>query len=106
MAWAFLLLAAVFEVGFTTCLRLADGFRNIPWSVGFGVCAFLSFTFLDMAQRTIPLGLAYAVWVGIGAAGTAIIGQYFFAERLGALPLLMIAGIVACVVGLKLTSGH
>lgn len=106
MAWVYLLLAACFEVGFTTCLRLADGFKHLGWSGAFVGCAVLSFTFLDLAQRTLPLGLAYAVWVGIGAAGTAIVGNLYFGERLGLVPLIFIGGIIACVVGLKVASPH
>ena len=74
MAWLPLLAAGAFEIGFTTCMRYSDSFRNWPWTAGFMVCAFASFTLLDKAARTIPLGTAYAVWVGIGAAGTLLVG--------------------------------
>ena len=71
MAWLFLLVAGAFEIGFTTCLRFADGFKNAPWTAGFFICASLSFVFLDLATRNgLPLGTAYAVWTGIGIAGT------------------------------------
>ena len=56
MAWLLLMLAWVFEIGFTTCLRYTDGFRNLAWNAGFMVCAFLSFGLLERASKTIPEG--------------------------------------------------
>lgn len=107
MAWIILMLAGLFEVGFTTCMRLSDGFRVIGWSIGFGACAFISFTLLNAASRTIPLGTAYAVWVGVGAVGTLLVGTLFFGEPAGALRIALVLGIVACVAGLQLTgAGH
>lgn len=105
MAWIYLLLAGACEIGFTTCLRYADGFRNIPWSLGFIVFATTSFLLLDRAAKTIPLGTAYAVWVGIGAAGTLLVGVATGQETLGLARLLLISGLVACIIGLKLTHG-
>jgi quaternary ammonium compound-resistance protein SugE len=69
MAWLLLVLAGAFEVGFTTCLRYTDGFRNVGWVAGFFGCAGLSFFLLEQAARTIPLGTAYAVWVGSARPG-------------------------------------
>ena len=71
MAWAWLILGGLFEVGFTTCLRQVDGFRSLWWSLGFLVSVILSMVLLEYASRSIPLGTAYAVWSGIGALGTA-----------------------------------
>lgn len=104
MAWALLILGGLFEVGFTTCLRYADGFRNIPWSLGFLVTATLSMVLLEAAARTIPMGTAYAVWTGMGALGTVIIGMLWFGEPATLLRLLLILGVVACIAGLKLTA--
>jgi quaternary ammonium compound-resistance protein SugE len=102
-AWVALLLAGLFEVAFTTCLRLSDGFTRLGWSIAFAVAAILSFGFLSIAQRTIPLGTAYAVWVGVGAVGTLLVGVGFFAERPTTLQWVLVFGIVACVVGIKLS---
>jgi multidrug transporter EmrE-like cation transporter len=107
MAWLFLLVAGAFEIGFTTCLRFADGFKNAPWTAGFFICASLSFVFLDLATRNgLPLGTAYAVWTGIGAMGTVLLGMMFFAEPASAVRIGLIVGLIACVAGLKATSGH
>jgi len=101
MAWLLLLAAGVFEVGFTTCLRLSEGFRNPWWSGGFLVSAVLSFILLERAQRVIPLGTAYAVWVGIGAAGTALVGMWLFREPLETARLVLLAVLVGSIIGLK-----
>jgi quaternary ammonium compound-resistance protein SugE len=104
MAWAILLLAGLFEVGFTTCLRLSDGFRQPWWTAGFFLTAGLSFVLLERAQREIPLGTAYAVWVGIGAAGTALVGMLLFREPVETVRLVLLAVLVGAIIGLKLVS--
>lgn len=104
MAWGILILAGLFEVGFTTCLRLSDGFRHPWWTAGFFVTAGLSFFLLERAQRAIPLGTAYAVWVGIGAAGTVLVGIWLFKEPATAVRLGLIAVLVLTIIGLKLVS--
>ena len=106
MAWIWLLLGGLFEVGFTTCLRHVEGFRNVPWTLGFLASVSLSMLLLDMAARSIPMGTAYAVWTGIGALGTVLVGMIWFGEPASAPRLLLILGVVACITGLKLTSGH
>lgn len=106
MAWFYLVIGGLFEVGFTTCMRFTDGFRNAPWTIAFVVCIVLSMGFLEYAARTIPLGTAYAIWTGIGALGTVLIGMVWFGEPHTPIRILLILGLVACVAGLKLTSGH
>lgn len=104
MAWFLLLAAGLFEVGFTTCMRLSDGFKQPWWTGGFFVSAWISFTLLERAQRTIPLGTAYAVWVGIGALGTAVVGMWLFREPVETVRLVLLAVLVGAIVGLKLVS--
>lgn len=102
MAWALLILGGCFEVGFTTCLRFVDGFRNLPWTLAFLGSVSLSMGLLEVASRSIPMGTAYAVWGGIGALGTVIVGMIWFGEPINAARLLLIAGLVGCIAGLKL----
>jgi quaternary ammonium compound-resistance protein SugE len=104
MAWALLIVGGLFEVGFTTCLRFVDGFRNIGWTIGFLVSVTLSMGLLELASRSIPLGTAYAVWTGIGAVGTVAVGIFWFGEPATTLRVLLILGIIACIAGLKLTA--
>ena len=104
MAWIWLLLGGLGEVGFTTCLRLADGFRNIGWTAGFLASVTLSMGLLELASRSIPMGTAYAVWGGIGALGTLLVGVCFFDEPLGLVRVLLIVGLVGCIAGLRLAT--
>jgi quaternary ammonium compound-resistance protein SugE len=104
MAWVWLILGGFFEVGFTTCLRFVDGFRNLPWTLGFLASVTLSMGLLEYAARTIPMGTAYAVWGGIGALGTVIVGIIWFDEPWTTVRLLFILGLVACIAGLRLTA--
>ncbi len=104
MAWTLLCVGGLFEVGFTTCLRYVDGFRNVPWTLGFLASVTLSMGLLEYAARTIPMGTAYAVWGGIGALGTVIVGIIWFGEPATTVRILLIFGVVACIAGLKLTA--
>ena len=102
MAWLLLILGGLFEVGFTTALRFVDNFRNLPWTLAFLVSVTASMGLLQVAARTIPMGTAYAVWGGIGAVGTVIVGMAFFDEPTTLIRLLLILIIVAAIAGLKL----
>ena len=104
MAWFLLILGGLFEVGFTTALRFVDGFRNLPWTLAFLVSVTLSMGLLEYAARTIPMGTAYAVWGGIGAVGTVIVGMAFFNEPTTTVRVLLILVIVAAIAALKLTA--
>lgn len=104
MAWALLILGGLFEVGFTTSLRFVEGFRNLPWTFAFLASVAVSMGLLEYAARTIPMGTAYAVWGGIGALGTVIVGMLWFAEPATTLRMLLIFGIVLCIAGLRLTA--
>lgn len=104
MAWFWLILGGVFEVGFTTALRYVDGFRNLPWTLAFLVSVTISMGLLELASRSIPMGTAYAVWGGIGAVGTVMVGMAFFDEPTITIRLLLILAIVACIAALKLTA--
>ncbi len=101
-AWVALVLAGVFEVAFTSCLKLSENFTKWIFVALFAVAAIGSFSLLASAMKTIPLGTAYAVWTGIGAAGTAVAGMYLFGEPRDALRLFSIALIIAGVAGLRL----
>jgi quaternary ammonium compound-resistance protein SugE len=104
MAWFWLILGGLFEVGFTTSLRFVDGFRNLPWTLAFLVSVTISMALLEYAARTIPMGTAYAVWGGIGAVGTVLVGIAFFGEPAGLVRALLILVIVAAIAGLRLVS--
>ena len=100
-AWLLLVLGGVFEVGFTTSLRFAEGFRNGPWTAAFLVSVTASMLLLQQAARVIPMGTAYAVWAGIGALGTVGVGVAL-GEPVTAVRMGLILLLVGAIVGLKL----
>jgi quaternary ammonium compound-resistance protein SugE len=104
MAWLWLIVGGLFEVGFTTSLRFVDGFRNIPWTIAFLISVAISMALLELASRTIPMGTAYAVWGGIGAVGTVLVGITFFNEPAALVRILLIFAIVAAIAGLRVTA--
>jgi len=104
MAWFYLIVGGLFEIGFTTSLRFVDGFRNWPWTIAFLVSVTISMALLELAARTIPMGTAYAVWGGIGALGTVVVGIIWFDEPATLIRALLILTIVAAIAGLRLTA--
>jgi quaternary ammonium compound-resistance protein SugE len=106
MGWVLIVIGGVMEIGFTTCMRYMDGFRNIPWTIAFLACIAGSMVALQLATKTIPLGTAYAVWTGIGALGTVVIGMIWYQEPATLVRGLLICVLIGSIVGLKLTSGH
>jgi quaternary ammonium compound-resistance protein SugE len=104
MAWTYLFVAGVLEIVWAVGLKYTEGFTKPVPSVITGVAIVASMVFLALALRTIPVGTGYAVWTGIGAVGTAILGIVLFAEPATAARLGCIALIVAGIVGLKLVT--
>ena len=101
MAWTYLLLAGLFEVGFASTLKLTENFTKLWPTLIFSICIILSFILLNRALKDIPIGTAYAVWTGIGAAGTALVGILIYKEPATALRLFFLATLIGSVVGLK-----
>ena len=102
MAWLWLIVGGLFEVGFTTSLRFVDGFRNLPVDFAFLVSVAISMGLLEVASRSIPMGTAYVVWGGIGAVGTVIVGILWFQEPASMVRVLLILAIVAAIAALRL----
>jgi len=104
MAWVYLVIAGLFEVAFTTCLKLSNNFAHKGWAAGFFVSITLSFVLLNKATQTIPMGTGYAVWTGIGAVGTALVGIFFFQEPTAFWRIFFIFLLISSIVGLKWVS--
>jgi quaternary ammonium compound-resistance protein SugE len=104
LAWGVLLVAGLCEIGWAVGLKYTEGFSRLWPSVGTVAAMVVSVALLGLALKALPLGTAYAVWTGIGAVGTAILGIYLFNEPRDALRLVCIALIVAGIVGLKLAT--
>lgn len=105
MAWLLVVVAGFLETGFALSLKASEGFAKVVPTVLFIVFAIGSFTLLSLALRSLPVGPAYAVWTGIGAAGTATAGMLFLGEPVQVLKLVSIVLVIAGVVGLQLSSG-
>lgn len=104
MAWTLLFVAGVFEIGWAVGLKYTDGFTR-PWPTTLTVAAMvISMVLLGLAARDLPIGTAYAVWTGIGAAGAFVLGIVLFREPATAARILCVSLIIAGIVGLKLLS--
>jgi len=106
MAWVYLVIAGLFEVAFTTCLKLSNNFTHKGWAVGFFVSITLSFLLLNKATQTIPMGTGYAVWTGIGAVGTVLVGIFVFNEPTAFWRIFFIFLLISSIIGLKWVSAH
>ncbi|HRF80519.1 MAG TPA: multidrug efflux SMR transporter [Flavobacteriales bacterium] len=107
MNWLLLVIAGLFEVGFATCLGKArehSGTTAMWWMVGFFVCLSISMYLLYRATQTLPIGTAYAVWTGIGAVGTVLVGILIFREPVAFWRLFFLFTLIASIVGLKVVS--
>ncbi|HVX63418.1 MAG TPA: quaternary ammonium compound efflux SMR transporter SugE [Pirellulales bacterium] len=105
-AWIYLVVAGVLETGWAIGLKYTEGFTRFWPSVATIVTMIASFFCLAQAVRTIPIGTGYAIWTGIGAVGTAVLGIVLFSESLAASRLACLGLVVVGIIGLKLTSGH
>lgn len=106
MAWVYLILAGICEIGWAYGLKYSEGFTKPVVSIVTVAVMIISFVLLSQAMKTLPLGTAYGIWTGIGAAGTAILGIVFLNEPRDLVRILCILMIVAGVVGLKIFSGE
>jgi len=107
MNWLILIIAGLFEVAFTSCLGKAKettGYEMYAWYGGFLVACTISMVLLAKAAQTLPLGTAYAVWTGIGAVGTVLIGIIFFKEPANFWRIFFIFTLISSIIGLKLVS--
>ena len=103
-AWVLLLIAGLLEVAWASSLKATAGFTRLGPSLFFGITLAGSMFLLALAAKTLPIGTAYAVWVGVGAAGTAVVSMLFHGEPLGFSKAFFLVLLVIAVVGLKLAS--
>ncbi|HVO14905.1 MAG TPA: quaternary ammonium compound efflux SMR transporter SugE [Alphaproteobacteria bacterium] len=103
MAWVYLFVAGLFEVGWAIGLKYSDGFTRLVPSVLTAIAMVASVVLLGLAARSLPIGTAYAVWVGIGAFGTAALGVVLFGEPQNFWRLFFLGLLVVAVIGLKLS---
>ncbi|WP_405830320.1 MULTISPECIES: DMT family transporter [unclassified Streptomyces] len=106
MAWVLLVVAGVIEVGWSIGMKFTEGFTRLWPTVFTGAGIVTSMVLLSYAAKTLPIGTAYGVWVGIGAAGAAVLGMAVLGEPVTASRIFFICLLLVAVVGLKVTSGH
>lgn len=107
MNWILLIIGGLFEIGFATCLgkaKEASGVAAAWWIVGFFICLSISMYLLYKATLTIPIGTGYAVWTGIGAVGTVLVGLFLFKEPADFWRLFFLTTLICSIVGLKVVS--
>lgn len=105
MAWIYLLIAGIIEVFWATCMKYSEGFTKLPASIATIIGMIASFYFLAKATRVLPLGTSYAIWTGIGALGTVILGIVLFKEPMDIKKMIFVSFLLIGILGLKLTSG-
>jgi len=109
MNWFLLIIAGLFEVGFASCLgkaRESTGAAATLWLAGFFLCLTISMILLYKATLTLPIGTAYAVWTGIGAVGTVLVGIFIFKEPATFWRIFFLTTLIASIIGLKFVSTH
>ncbi|MCQ4042876.1 DMT family transporter [Streptantibioticus rubrisoli] len=107
MAWLLVVVAGLLETGFAVCLKLSHGFTRLWPTIAFASFALGSFGLLTLSLKKLDVGAAYAVWTGIGGAGTAIYGMVFLGDVVSTLKLVSVAFVLVGVVGLQLSgSAH
>ncbi len=106
MAWVYVVIAGILEVGWATAMKYSEGFTRLWPSVATIVLMLISFGLLSHSMKTLPMGTAYGVWTGIGAVGSVLVGILLMGEPRDAVRLLCLGLILAGIVGLKLTSTH
>ncbi|WP_339867210.1 multidrug efflux SMR transporter [uncultured Algoriphagus sp.] len=109
MNWILLIIGGLFEVGFASCLgkaKYATGMAVYGWYAGFIVCLTISMLLLIKATQTLPIGTAYAVWTGIGAVGTVLVGIFVFKESAEFWRIFFLITLIGSIIGLKFVSAH
>ncbi|MDX8360351.1 MULTISPECIES: multidrug efflux SMR transporter [Bacillaceae] len=104
MSWILLVLAGFMEIGGVTFLKLSEGFTRLKPSLFFVLFMSLSFIFLSMSLKEIPISIGYGIWTGIGAAGSVLIGMFAFNDPKDYRKLALVSGIIISIIGLKLVS--
>ncbi|MCK8607262.1 DMT family transporter [Apilactobacillus ozensis] len=106
MTWIYLIIAGLLEVCWSTTMKLSNGFTNLVFSISTVVGMVLSFGFLALAIKHLPLSISYPIWTGIGAVGSIIVGVVLFKDQISPITWVFIVMLVVGIIGIKVTSGH
>lgn len=106
MSWIFLFLAGIFEVVWASTMKLSQGFSILKYDILTIVGMLVSFGFLTLAMKKLPIGIAYPIWTGIGAVGAILVGALIFKDKVPSLTWVFVLMLVVGLIGIKVTSGH
>jgi len=106
MSWIYLIIAGLFEVVWSTTMKLSHGFSKISFAIYTIVGLALSMLFLAIAIKKLPMSLAYPIWTGIGAVGSVIIGVILFGDKLSPLTWIFVVLLLISIIGIKISSGN
>lgn len=106
MTWLYLFLAGIFEVVWASTMKLSQGFSNLKFTGLTILGMLLSFSFLSLSLKNLPLGIAYPIWTGIGAVGSIVVGVLIFQDRVSGLTWIFVGFLLIGIIGIKITSGH
>ncbi|WP_137625100.1 DMT family transporter [Lactiplantibacillus pingfangensis] len=104
MTWIYLVVAGIFEVFWATMMKLSDGFSQLGYAAATVVGMILSFGFLALATKHLPLSIAYPIWTGIGAVGAILVGVICFKDQIAPVTWIFIAMLIVGIIGIKVTS--
>lgn len=102
--WVSLVIAIIFEIAATLMLKQSDGFQQTDWAIGSIICYIICFWFFAPALKALPVGVAYAIWSGVGIAAVAVFSWFVFDQHLSAMQIFFISLILAGAIGLNLTT--
>lgn len=106
MTWFYLVLAGIFEVVWATTMKLSEGFSVLTYGIATAVGMIMSFVFLSLAIKQMPLSLAYPIWTGIGAVDSIIVGVILFHDQIPNITWVFIIMLIVGIIGIKMTAGH
>ncbi|MCT1175619.1 DMT family transporter [Pediococcus pentosaceus] len=106
MTWFYLVLAGIFEVVWATTMKLSEGFSVLTYGIATAVGMIMSFVFLSLAIKQMPLSLAYPIWTGIGAVSSIIVGVILFHDQIPNITWVFIIMMIVGIIGIKMTAGH
>ena len=106
MTWIYLIIAGLFEVVWATMMKLSNGFSHFGYAAATVVGMVLSFGFLALATKHLPLSIAYPIWTGIGAVGAILVGVILFQDHFSVTTWIFVCLLVISIIGIKVTSGH
>lgn len=106
MTWIYLVIAGIFEVVWSTAMKLSQGFTKIGWAIATIIGMIASFAGLIIATKYLPIGIAYPVWTEIGAVGSVLVGSFLFHDQMNMMTWIFVILLIVSIIGIKITAGH